>query len=228
MISSGTATALGVPVIDVIGFALGAAQQILATVLTNALAGRYAARKREIQREAMQRVEAQPGLSRADMDVLTARIVSEVRYLVNEHPDLEWRMNAVRVVPPVPSATPAQPNATNALLRERLERLNRIAKARWEHVRDESESPTPPALSPKPAALERPTIADSPTGAQIVAIRDYGVDPTSYWQQRLEGMRANVQADQRRRATGEIPAPRAGNLHEGDPATSLPESPPAT
>src|SRR4051812_3140960 len=106
MISSGTATALGVPVIDVIGFALGAAQQILASVLTNALAGRYAARKREIQREAMQRVEAQPGLSRADMDVLTARIVSEVRYLVNEHPDLEWRMNAVRVVPPVPSARP--------------------------------------------------------------------------------------------------------------------------
>lgn len=70
--------------IDVVGFALGAAQQILAAVLTEALNDQRA-KKREIEREARERAGTQPGLSKADMDALTSRIMSELRNLVDQH-----------------------------------------------------------------------------------------------------------------------------------------------
>lgn len=218
--------------IDVVGFALGAAQQILAAVLTEALNDQRA-KKREIEREARERAGTQPGLSKADMDALTSRIMSELRNLVDQHPDLEWQRNGVRVILPIPADTAGMSDVTNALLRERLERLNRLARTRWEQVRIESVvpdtssalfSPTPNP-TPNPASTRPPET--TPGGAEIIAVRDYDVEPASYWRQRIERMRANVRAEQRRRPGDDRSGAGAGELREGGATAPLPESPPS-
>ena len=220
--------------IDVIALALGAAQQILSGVLTEAFIERRVARRRQIEREAMERAAAHPGLSKSDVDILTARIVSEVRYLVHEHPDLEWRMGRIQVVPPVQMQSSGQPNATNALLRERLERLNRITRTRWEQLREEPaevvrRQPTGPGAVPPPKQVPQSSgQSQSEAGAEIIAVRNFNTDNVSYWRQRLEGMRQNVQADQRQRSARETAEPPARKLHEGGATTPLPEPPSAS
>lgn len=187
--------------IDIIALAVSAAQQILTGVLTDQLTGQRAARKREIERSAREAaVASEPRMSKEDIEVLTKRIVAEVRYLVHEHPDMEWRSESVRVLPGIPSDTRESSGATNTLLRERVERLNQIAHARYERILVDDQDRTPPTHP----AQRQPSDSDGPDAnlpatvrPVIVAVHQYEVEPSNYWRSRLEGMKSSVKADRR-------------------------------
>ena len=95
--------------------------------------------------------------------------------------------------------------------RERVARLNQIARSRYEQVLiDEKQagpSATPAGNAESRNVPENPeTSAEpekrppSPRGPEIVGMEHYDVQPPSYWRSRLEGMKANVKAERSRRA----------------------------
>ncbi len=205
---------------DVIALVVGAAQQILVNVLTDHWTGARAARKREIEKIAREAVTArEPALSKADKEALVERILAEVRYLVHEHPDLQWRSESVYVLPTVPQVPQRDPEVVNALLRERVERLNRIVRDRYQQVVVPDPAATratapaagtaPPARPPEAESPPAdPTGSAPPGGTEIVGVEHYEGESIGYWRSRLEDMRAHVTTDRRRRQANQSPEHR--------------------
>ena len=229
---------------------LGMATQILSSVMSDALTGQRSARRKELEERARQMAAAQQrDLSSADLEVLTRRILDEIHHLVDQHPDLEWKRNALRLVPPVPNVRP-EDSADQLLLAERINRLKRIAEARRREAelapRSAKVSAPPvkqralPAESvpdvenaePKPVAGPRSLDSFSKSepaipgaAAEIVGVAQYeSTLPSGYWHSRIESMRTSVAANR----TGDSARPaideqRGGPVSQGDPAPSVPE-----
>jgi hypothetical protein len=159
-------------------FVLTVAEQVLSGVLVNVLSGRRSAKKRQVEEEAATIVrKAAPELSRKDLDLVVHRVLTEVRYLTNEHPDLEWNWSGVSVLPEVPSKRKPEPAAVKETVQERLDRLHRIVSLRRKEI--DLSAPLEPSV-PAQVSVERVSIARDP----------------SYWTKRLAELQQTVQSRQ--------------------------------
>jgi hypothetical protein len=177
-------------------FVLTVAGQVLSGVLKDSLTGERSARNKRVKNEAAAIVRSHASdLSRDDLDYVVSRVLSEIRYLANEHPDLEWTRSGVTVVPEVPRGVMDNAGLAREDVRERLGRLERIVAVR----RNEIEMAAVPSKlagstdSEAPSRRQEP-LAPSREPSDIPVKRVTPVRDSEYWKQRLEDLEAGVRA----------------------------------
>jgi hypothetical protein len=173
-------------------FVLAVAQQVLAGVLTNVFSGARIARRKQVESNAETIVKRHaPDLSRQDLDVVVHRVLAEIRYLTNEHPDLEWHRAGVVVLPEVPQSAQARPEVVRETVKERLARLERIVAIRRSEIelpKAESSPEEPEVIRPNPDIESPDLVAASQIQMRRVPI---GRDP-GYWKKRLEDLERSI------------------------------------
>ncbi len=174
-------------------FAVGVAQAVLAGVIKDSLTGERRARSRQVKAEAAGIVRnVAPDLSRADLEFVVQRVVSEMHYIVNAHPDLEWDHAGVKVLPGPPQTIAKQVGLAQDDVAQRLERLRRIVAAR----RNEIEVPPAPV---KPGLLVASAPPRPPVDKAEVDIPVRKVELAqsgAYWKGRLDELETSVRARQ--------------------------------
>ncbi|HEX6527663.1 MAG TPA: hypothetical protein VF070_47750 [Streptosporangiaceae bacterium] len=174
-------------------FAVGVAQSVLAGVIKDSLTGERRARNKQVKDQAAGIVRnVAPDLSRADLEFVVQRVVSEMHYIVNAHPDLEWSHSGVKVLPGAKQTIAEQVGLAQDDVAQRLERLRRIVAARRNEIEVPSAlaKPGPPIAS----ALSRPPAG----GAEVdVPVRKVELARDgAYWRGRLDELEASVRARQ--------------------------------
>ncbi|HKF56118.1 MAG TPA: hypothetical protein VKJ45_11755 [Blastocatellia bacterium] len=175
---------------DPLSFGLVIAQEVLGGVITDFFVGkRRSASKREIETmvvEVMRKQQAE--MAREQADIVVRYALEELRYMVNEHPDVEWRINKVR-----PLLAPEQEERVkqNQMLAARMRQLDQIVASRRKVLglsmtSDHSDEP----LKKKPdGSKEAPLVAhDAPFETEKVDL------PTEdkYWQRRMEQTKERI------------------------------------
>lgn len=173
-------------------FAVGVAQAVLAGVIKDSLTGERRARSKQVKAEAEGLVHnVAPDLSRTDLEFVVQRVVSEMHYIVNAHPDLEWSHSGVKVLPGPPQTIAKQVGLAQDDVAQRLERLRRIVAAR----RNEIEVPPEP-VKPSPPVV---SVGSVPTGPPVgkaevdIPVRKVELARDGvYWKGRLDELEASV------------------------------------
>jgi hypothetical protein len=177
-------------------FVVSVAGQVLGSVLTDSLTGQRRVRNRQLRGEAASVVARHSSnLSRDDLDYIVVRVLSEIRYLANQHPDIELTRSGVTVLPEVPRSVTDHAGLAREDVRVRLDRLGRIVAIRRNELEvapmpSKSESPTDPeAISgdQEPPAPP-PDPSDIPV-KKVTTARD-----SEYWRQRLDDLEAGIRA----------------------------------
>jgi hypothetical protein len=177
-------------------FAVKIAGQVLASVLTDSLTGQRRVRTAQLKAQAASTVVKHSyNLSQDDLDYVVARVLSEVRYLANQHPDIELTRSGVTVVPEVPQSVTDHAGLAREDVRVRLERLGRIVAIR----RNELEIASAPPKSgnptdPEAISRDQKPPAQPPDPSDIPVKRVAAVRDSEYWRQRLEDLEAGVRA----------------------------------
>jgi hypothetical protein len=201
--------------LDLLGFAISTAQQIVAAVIAQGASDWWSRRHSRqalgsmasdvIKLEVIEKQDL--SLSARDFDELVRRILAEVRRLADDHPDLEWRgaaLRPLRPLPPVPSLEPTT-EYRDRLVAQRLERLNSVVAMRrlqvglpatlGAHWANATAPPFPLSL-PAPSAADQVDhfVADEVTIEAVPLPRD-----EEDWEDRLRQAQRAVQQHRARR-----------------------------
>jgi hypothetical protein len=177
-------------------FAVKVAGDVLAGVLTDSLTGQRRVRHRQLRGDAVSIVEKHSSnLSQDDLDLVVARVLSEVRYLANQHPDIALTRSGVVVLPEVPEGVTDRAGLAREDVRVRLDRLARIVAVRRNElevtpVPSKSEKPS----DPEPPARDQEPPAPPPDPSDIPVMRVRATRDSEYWKQRLGDLEAGVRA----------------------------------
>lgn len=173
-------------------FAVGVAQAVLADIIKDSLPGRRRARSKQVKAEAAGIVRSvAPDLARADLEFVVQRVVSEMRYIANAHPDLEWGHSGVKVLPGPPQSVAQQVGLAQDNVAERLERLRRIVAARRNEIEIRA--------VPNQSGLSTASVSPSPSPQADVDMPVRKVELArdgAYWKERLGELEATVRARQ--------------------------------
>jgi hypothetical protein len=175
---------------------LNVAGQVLAGVLKDSLTGERQARNRQVRSQATAIVKSHASdLPQDDLDYVVSRVLSEIRYLANEHPDLEWTRSGITVLPEVPRSVIDHAGLAREDVRVRLGRLERVVAVRRNEI-EVATVPVKPAGSTDPEALSRRKEPPAPSyePADIPVKRVTPVRDNEYWKRRLEDLEATTQA----------------------------------
>jgi hypothetical protein len=177
-------------------FAVKVAGDVLAGVLTDSFSGQRGFRNRQLRRDAVSRVEKHSSkLSQDDLDYVVTRVLSEVRYLADQHPDIKLTRSGVTVLPEVPRSVTDHAGLAREDVRARLDRLGRIVAIRRSElevapVPANPESPT----DPEPLSRDQEPLPPPPDPSDIPVKRVTTERDSEYWKHKLGDLEAGVRA----------------------------------